>query len=115
MWSSGTWSGWGHELPARAPSALCMEHHRPETLTEPKSSEKPPVGRQLYSGPLNGKKGPLLSSGGEIRACVLLQAEVAAAKLLEPQGATGGSVSPNKASDCPRPGPSQLWLGQQQQ
>lgn len=33
-----------------SPHALCMEHHRPETLTEPEISEKPPVGRQLYSG-----------------------------------------------------------------
>lgn len=31
--------------------ALHMEHHRPETLTEPKISEKVPVGRQLFSGP----------------------------------------------------------------
>lgn len=33
------------------PYALRMEQHRPETLTEPKISEKPPVGKQLFSGP----------------------------------------------------------------
>lgn len=98
-----------------SPHALCMEHHGPETLTEPKISEKPPVGRQLHSGPRIERRGSLLSSQGEVRACLLLQAELAAAKPLEPQGATGGSVSPSKASDCPRPGPSQLWLGQLQQ
>lgn len=34
-----------------SPLAIFMEHHRPETLAEPKISEKPPMGRQLFPGP----------------------------------------------------------------
>lgn len=38
--------------------AILMEHHRPEGLAEPKTSEQPP-GRHLFSGPLEQREGPL--------------------------------------------------------
>lgn len=92
-----------HSLPPAPASSLAifMEHHRPETLAEPNTSERPPVGRQLFPGPLNRKR-------GRSEHVLCLQAELATAKPLAPQGATGGSVSLRKASDCLGPGPCQL-------
>lgn len=76
---------------------IFMERRSPETLTETNVSKKPPVGRQHSLGPLNRKRVPCSAHEGQLEHVFCLQAELAAAKLLGPQGATGGSVSPKKS------------------
>lgn len=72
-----------------SPHALCMEHHRPETLSL-RFQKSPPWGGSYALGPLP-------SSRGEIRACVLLHAECQQLSLWNPreqQGVQSHSVKP---------------------
>lgn len=78
-----------------SPHALCMEHHRPETLSL--RFQKSPLWGGSYA------LGPLPSSRGEIRACVLLHAERQQLSLWNPREQQGVQSHPVKPY-CPRPG-----------
>lgn len=107
----------GHTMtptPAPAPPlAYFTQHHRPETLTETKISEKAPVGRPLFSGPPEQKDGPLAQlMRGDQSMCFTCKLSWQKPSLWNPREQQGAQSHPRKAYDCPRPaGPSQFWPG----
>lgn len=106
----------GHAMPptpAPAPApAFFTQHHRPETLTETKISEKAPVWRPLFSGPPEQKEGPLAQlMRGDQSMCFTCKLRWQQPSLWNPREQQGAQSHPRKAYDCPRPGPSQFWPG----